>query len=243
MPYSDFSKVYDRLMQGADYPALCDRYLKLLAMHSHTPRLSLDAACGTGAFTFELVRRGIDVIGVDCSPEMLNIARERLGADALLLCQRLEDLDLFGTIDTVFCTLDGLNHITDKEELIRSLRRIALFLEPSGKFIFDLNTVYKHQTVLGDNTFVIEDEDIYAVWSNEYCGGGLSRMELDFFVEQEDGRYQRFSECIEEQAYEISEFEKMLENSGFKTLGIYDFDNGSDVRQDSEKIIFVAERI
>lgn len=243
MPYNDFASVYDRLMQGADYPSLCERFIHLLKMHSHTPRLSLDAACGTGAFTFELIRRGYDVIGVDCSENMLSVARNRLGADALLLCQRLCDLDLFGTVDTVFCTLDGLNHITNGEELLDSLKKVALFTEPGGKFIFDVNTVYKHEQILGDKTFVIEDGDIYAVWSNEYLKDGLSSMALDFFVRQSNGLYERFSECIEERAYSDAQIQKLLRNSGFEILGRYDFDTAGTVRPDSEKIIYVAERI
>ena len=142
MSYSDFANVYDSLMQGVDYPKMCEKYLSLLKLHSHTPRLVLDAACGTGAFTFELCSRGFDVVGVDCSQEMLSVARERIGDKALLLCQELQHLDLYGTIDTVFCTLDGLNHITDFDELRASIKKIALFTEPCGMFIFDVNTLF-----------------------------------------------------------------------------------------------------
>ena len=242
MAYSDFASVYDILMSQVDYPSLCDKFISLLKLHSHTPHLVLDAACGTGAFTFELCKKGYDVTGVDNSVEMLDVARERIGTDALLLCQDLTELDLFGTIDTAFCTLDGLNHITDETALFECIKKIALFTEPRGMFIFDVNTLYKHKQVLSNNTFVLEDEGIYAVWSNEYSGDGLSQMQLDFFVEQDDGLYERMADCIEERAYSDETITQMLENAGFCVVGRYDFDTLNDVKDDSEKVIYVAQR-
>lgn len=242
MFYSNFAEVYDSLMQGADYPAMCEKYLSLLKLHSHTPNLVLDAACGTGAFTFELCKRGFDVVGVDCSQEMLSCARERIGDKALLLCQDLQHLDLYGTIDTVFCTLDGLNHITDLDELRESIKKIALFTEPDGMFIFDVNTVYKHEQVLGNNTFVLEDENVYTVWSNEYQGDGLTQITLDFFTENDDGLYIRTDEFFEERAYSDDTLTSVLSDCGFSVIARYDFDTASDPQPDSEKIIYIAKR-
>lgn len=242
MSYSDFANVYDSLMQGVDYPKMCEKYLSLLKLHSHTPRLVLDAACGTGAFTFELCSRGFDVVGVDCSQEMLSVARERIGDKALLLCQELQHLDLYGTIDTVFCTLDGLNHITDFDELRASIKKIALFTEPCGMFIFDVNTLFKHEQVLGNNTFVLEDENVYTVWSNEYKDDGLTEFTLDFFSENQNGTYTRTGECFQERAYSDESLTKLLSDCGFTVVARYDFDTADEPEDDSEKIIYIAKR-
>ena len=80
----------------------------------HQPGLTLDLACGTGSLTLELYRRGVDIYGVDGSVEMLSEARMKCaeaGADILFLCQKMQSLDLYGTVKTAVCTLDSLNHL------------------------------------------------------------------------------------------------------------------------------------
>ena len=101
--------------------------------------------------------------------------------------------------------------------------------------------VYFNCEFCGDR-FVIEDDGVYAVWSNEYLGDGLSQMQLDFFVEQDDGLYERMDDCIQERAYSDEMITNMLENAGFCVVGRYDFDTLNDVKNDSEKIIYVAQR-
>ena len=108
----------------------------------------------------------------------------------LFLCQPMEALDLYGTVNAAVCTLDSLNHITDPDTLREVLRRVSLFLEPGGLFVFDVNTPYKHREVLGNHTFVYDLEGLYCVWQNAYCAKDTSvEILLDFFEEKADGSY------------------------------------------------------
>ena len=84
--YSQFASVYDRLMSDVDYKARTAYLLKLFKKHGKTPTLLLDLACGTGGFSNEMARRGIEVIGVDMSEEMLAVAREILPILAQTCC-------------------------------------------------------------------------------------------------------------------------------------------------------------
>ena len=118
--YDNFAAVYDRLMSDVDYKARTKRILQLFKEYDRTPELLLDLACGTGGFSNEFAQNGIEVIGVDISEEMLSAAREnsaKLGTDVLYLCQKAEELDLYGTVDGAVCCLDSLNHITDYKKL------------------------------------------------------------------------------------------------------------------------------
>lgn len=132
----------------------------------------------------ELSKRGYEMIGVDASPDMLCAAQEKCaqaGAEVLFLCQPMEALDLYGTVNAAVCTLDSLNHITDPDTLREVLRRVSLFLEPGGLFVFDVNTPYKHREVLGNHTFVYDLEGLYCVWQNAYCAKDTSvEILLDF---------------------------------------------------------------
>ena len=217
--YDSFAYVYDNLTNDVDYKARTDYLCSLFCRFDAMPSLLLDFACGTGSFSNEFARRGVSVIGVDISPEMLSVARENsraAGCDVLYLCQSGEELDLYGTVDGAVCCLDSLNHITDYESLCKTLARVALFLEKDRLFIFDVNTVYKHEKVLSDNCFVIENDQVYCVWQNEFeKEKNIVNISLDFFLEQ-DGVYLRESEDFSERAYCESELEKALTAAGLK---------------------------
>ena len=91
MAYSDFAFVYDGLMSDVDYSARTEYILKLFKKFGEQPTLLLDLACGTGGFSKEFAKRGIEVIGVDMSEDMLSVARETSmdqNLDILYLCQK-----------------------------------------------------------------------------------------------------------------------------------------------------------
>ena len=185
MSYSLFASYYDRLTQNVPYSQQAQYLLDVLARHGHQPGLTLDLACGTGSLTLELARRGVDVYGVDASMEMLSEAQQKAAEEnlqLLFLCQKMQSLDLFGTVDTVFCTLDSLNHLTREKDVQQTFQKVSLFLNPGGYFVFDVNTEYKHRKILGNQTFVYDMEDVYCVWQNtleeKTCRVSIS---LDFF--------------------------------------------------------------
>lgn len=244
--YSDFAFVYDALMGDVDYKAKAEFLLKLFKRHDKKPTLMLDLACGTGGFSNQFALKGIEVIGVDKSEEMLSVARENSGelqTDVLFLCQSAEELDLYGTVDGAVCCLDSLNHITDRKKLKTAIERVSLFLEKDRLFIFDVNTVYKHEKVLADNTFVLEEENIYCVWQNKYNKSKKSTdINLDFFIEQ-DNKYERFSESFSEKAYTEEELTYILTEAGFKVMALYNDYTEKPVDDTCERIVFVAQKI
>ena len=161
------------------------------------------------------------------------------GLEMLFLCQQMEKLDLYGTIDTCICTLDSLNHITDKAKLQTVFDRVALFMNPDGYFVFDVNTVYKHQHILADNTFVYDTDSVYCVWQNSLKENNIVSIDLDLF-EREAEAYHRCSEHFKERAYAIDELKAMLEQSGFEVKAVYDDMTTDPLRDDSDRAVFVA---
>ncbi len=243
--YGRFADVYDRLMGEVDYRARAEYLLKLFKKHGKLPSLLLDLACGTGGFSNQMALSGIETIGVDMSEDMLSEARENsaeLGTQVLFLCQKAQELDLFGTVDGAICCMDSLNHIIDKNELKTALERVSLFLEKGGLFIFDVNTVYKHKAVLADNTFVFDEEGVYCIWQNEYDSDKMiTDIFLDFFVEQ-DGLYERFSENFSERAYADSELKELLCSAGFEVLAVYEDMSEEPPRETCERAVYVAKK-
>ena len=148
--YDEFANIYDRL-QNIDYASFVDYYQKIFESFSLKPELVLDLACGTGNVTIPLAERGYDMIGVDMSGEMLNIAADKARAknlDILFLNQDMTEFELYGTVDAIVCSLDGVNYLTEDWQLEQLFALVKNYLNPDGIFIFDINSKYKLSKVL-----------------------------------------------------------------------------------------------
>lgn len=244
--YADFAAFYDRLTDDVGYPQRAAYLASLLAENGVNEGLVLDLACGTGSLTLELAKQGYELIGVDASPDMLCAAQEKCargGADVLFLCQRMEALNLFGTVNAAVCTLDSLNHITATDALREVFRRVALFLEPGGLFVFDVNTPWKHRAVLGDNTFVYDLDGLYCVWQNAYdAQDDTVEILLDFFEQREDGSYARFGEQFTERAYSHAAICSFLEEAGLSLLGYFAELARTPPREDTQRAVYVVKK-
>ena len=245
MSYSSFAFYYDGLTRNVPYEKLADYLLQVLSRHGHVPGLCLDLACGTGSLTVALAKRGIDIYGVDGSMEMLSEAQQKAADEnlqLLFLCQKMQKIDLFGTVDTVFCTLDSLNHLVREKDVQDTFRRVSLFLNPGGYFVFDVNSVYKHRCVLGNNTFVYDTEQVYCVWQNvlEEKTARVS-INLDFF-EKDGSVYRRSSEAFSEREFAANDLSAWLREAGLETEAVYKamtFDKPDDT---TERLLFVAKK-
>ena len=164
MAYNEFAYFYDEFNGAADYDALFRYITGELAAHGVTEGILADLGCGTGDLTLMLTQAGYDVIGIDRSEEMLSVLREKadelgLTGRLLLLRQDLLALDLYGTIRAAVSTFDTFSHIGPLEHFEQAIRNAAYFMEAGGVFVFDVNTPYKHQKILAENTFDLEAED------------------------------------------------------------------------------------
>ena len=189
--YNDFASVYDALTFDVDYDGYVDFLEQVFKINSLNPELILDLACGTGAVTQRLCEKGYDLIALDSSDSMLDIAREKCGDfDVLFLCQDMTEFELYGTVDVIVCSLDSINYIRSLSDLQKVFKLAYNYLNYDGLFIFDINSKYKLTEILGNNTFVDEQENIFYVWENE-TDGKSTTFYLNFFVENQDGLYER----------------------------------------------------
>ena len=239
--YDIFARYYDRLTENVGYRDRAQYFDALIRKHLGKAEIVLDLACGTGSLTAALAALGYDVIGVDGSPEMLSVAVEKLPG-GLFLCQEMDELDLYGTVQATICALDSVNHVTDYDELCRIFARVALFTEPGGLFLFDVNSLYKHREVLGDNAFVYEYADLFCVWQNTQAPEDTVEITLDFFVRQGE-RYDRYTDWFCERAYPHEMLCAALQQAGMQLLKVYADDTMSPPDDKSQRLIYVAKKI
>ncbi|MBR5420390.1 MAG: class I SAM-dependent methyltransferase [Lachnospiraceae bacterium] len=216
--YTDFAKVYDLLMDNVPYGAWTERVREELGAVGITDGLVLDLACGSGTVTEALAEAGYDMIGVDLSPEMLNVARQKAdesGRDILFLCQDMREFELYGTVRAVVCLCDSLNYLLSPEEVLQCFKLVNNYLDPGGVFIFDFNTVHKYRDCIGDAVIAEQREECSFIWDNRY-EDGINDCELKAFVLAEDGRYDAFTEEHLQRGYEEEVMRALLEEAGLR---------------------------
>lgn len=240
MAYNEFAYFYDEFNGEADYEALYARIKAQLDAHGITGGILADLGCGTGELTLMLAQAGYDMIGIDQSEEMLCVVRDKaeqlgLSGGLLLLQQDLCALDLYGTIRGAVSTFDTLNHIPD---LDKAIANAAFFMEKGGVFLFDMNTPYKHQAVLGENVFTFEEEDARCVWRNHYDPDARRvtiTVDIDY---QETGEH--FHEEFFEYTYTLAEIKAALEKNGFTLESVCDGESFGPLTEESERYFFCA---
>ncbi len=245
MEYSVFAKYYDSLTANIDYRKRAEYFHEIIQKFRRTNgNILLDLACGTGSISEEMARLGYDVIGVDYSDEMLGIALEKKfdnNSNIQYLCQDMRKLDMFGSMDVTVCALDSINHLASLGDVKKVFQNVALFSEPDGLFIFDVNTLYKHRKILANNTFTYETDNVYCIWENTLLPETDEvKMNLVFFEREENGLYSRTSESFSEKAYSETELENLLTETGFEIIGKYGDDTFLPPSHDCQRIVYAV---
>ena len=208
--YENFARVYDELMDNVPYEEWAQFILNLLQDRKITEGLVLELGCGTGKLMTLLGKAGFDMIGVDNSVEMLQIAREKTSQDFLYLLQDMREFELYGTVKAVISVCDSVNYITKKEELRKVFQLVNNYLDPEGVFIFDFNTEYKYRELIGETVIAEDREDVSFIWFNEYDEEShLNDIDLKVFVQEEGDIYQKFQEEHIQRGYTLDEIKQL----------------------------------
>jgi len=241
--YEALAASYDRLTNDVDYEATVAFYEEILRQEGLKPRTAVDLACGTGSVTAILARKGLQVIGVDMSEEMLTVANQKAGdlhPAPWFICQSLQELRLPKAVDLAVCALDSLDYITDPADCREAIRRTYKYLNPGGIFIFDVNTPEKLRAMDGQ-VFLDEDEDVYCVWRGEFdqetniCSYGM-----DLF--QRNGNlWERSFEEHCEYAYSADQLVGYLKDAGFTHIRVYG-DRRLEAPAKGEQRIYIKAR-
>lgn len=242
--YTSFARVYDTFMDNVPYGEWSEYVTGLLRKYGITDGLVLDLGCGTGSLTELLAAKGYDMIGVDYSEDMLEIAQEKRaesGHDILYLLQDMREFELYGTVRAVVGICDSLNYMMSEDELRQVFLLVNNYLDPGGIFIFDMNTPYKYRELLGDATIAENREECSFIWENTwYEEERVNEYDLTIFEKEENGLFRRYAETHFQKAYEIETVKRLLREAGMEFMSVYDAFTEEAPKEDSERVYFIA---
>ena len=254
--YQEFARVYDLFMDNVPYEEWCGLLAKYLKEDGIKDGLVADLGCGTGKITRLLADAGYDMIGIDSSPEMLNIAREQESTDTedvlgsgriLYLCQDMREFELYGTVRAVVSVCDSLNYILEKEELQKVFSLVSNYLDPGGLFLFDFHTDYMYREILGDTVICENREQGSFIWENFYdADTQVNEYDLTLYIRQDEKNeagdvYSRFEETHFQKGYSLEEMKSISGNAGFRLVTAFDADTKEEVTPASERIFMVVK--
>lgn len=243
--YTDFASVYDILMNHIPYDDWADYIENILKQNGIDKGLVLELGCGTGTMTRKMAAKGYDMIGIDISEEMLSIARQKSeGSDdsILYLCQDMREFELYGTVAAVFCVCDSINYLLTPEDLSKVFHLVSNYLDPGGLFIFDMDTEYLYEEVLGDNTNIMKHETGDFIWENSFFPEEMiNEVNLTLYIKQDDSLYKKHEETHVRRAYDVNTIKRLLDEAGLDMVGAYHELTSEEVRPDSERIYIIAK--
>ena len=259
--YNEFSKVYDHFMEDIPYNQWGEFIREQLLAYGiqksratcdsgdnepAKPPLLLDLGCGTGAMTERLASYGYELIGIDNSTAMLEIAKNKEESsphNILYLLQDMREFELYGSVTAVVCVCDSINYILEIDELKQVFRLVNHYLDPGGLFLFDFNTDYKYRKVIGNQTIAENREDKSFIWENYYYEEErINEIELSLFVKENQGvLYRKYIEIHHQRAYHLDEIREALEETGLELIKAYDDYTDGEVHQESQRVVVVAK--
>ena len=242
--YTGFAAVYDMFMDNIPYGEWCEYLTDILKDYGVEDGLVLDLGCGTGKLTRLLAGKGYDMIGVDLSEEMLEIAMEHQaeeGGEILYLLQDMREFELYGTVAAVVSICDSMNYLMEYDDLVQVLSLVNNYLDPGGVFVFDLNTPYKYREILGEQTIAENREEGSFIWENYFDEeDGVNEYDLTLFIREGDGRFQKFEETHFQRSYTLGEVQEALLEAGMEFVTAYDAFTKEPPKEDSERTYIVA---
>jgi ubiquinone/menaquinone biosynthesis C-methylase UbiE len=246
--YDKFAYFYTK----GPYPQYSERMVELLppvlARFDAQPQTILDIACGEGTFAVAMAKKGFRVTGVDQSPQMLQLARERAeqeNAKVEFLLQDMRSLPFEDRFDLVTCWFDSLNYILELEGLRKTFAGVYRALKKAGLFVFDMNTVYglavdwqRHHCYVQQDT-----SELFEIHFPSYdLENNIATMRITGFVKEGDD-WTRMDEVHKERGYTPEDIRQCSEEMGFQELACWgSLEEMSEPRPHSGRLWFVMQK-
>lgn len=243
--YTSYAPIYRRSGQTAWGEHMARWTLAMLAERGVTPHMVVDWGCGDGAAAAIFCAAGCQVVGVDSSPAMLALARERELPGVRWLQADLRDAatGVGASLATAF--YDTLNYLLSVADLQAAWRSIAASLAPGGYAVADVNTPYEYAvTWNGRHTVTADTDDVLVVNRLRYnARQGIARGKITWFAHDERcNGWRRGSETHLQRAHSDDELAAAIQAAGLRLVERRT-PHGAAPGPTATRVIYVASKI
>lgn len=236
--YNTLAKFYDKFMGEQVY----EKWLSFVLEGIKGSNCGVDFGCGTGKFTLEMIRRGLDVYGVDLSPQMLAAAEysaKSKGIKARFVLGDIRNFTFMKKVEFITALCDTFNYIKSPLPVFKHLYNN---LKSGGKVMFDVSSEYKLKNILGGQTYSETLDDITYIWHNSLFKNRVE-MELTFFEKVDNGSdvalYKKSIDCQTQYIHKTDDILQMLDDAGFSAESYGNFAKNPPKATD-ERVHFIA---
>ncbi len=245
--YNNFSYVYDYFMDNIPYDNWIQNILKIFNNNKFKPKTIVDLGCGTGTIALSLAKKGFHLTGIDLSQSMINVANEKINdnlkSNVSFKKGNIINFTLKENVDCMISTCDSFNYILDDADLLKSFKCVNKYLNNDGMFIFDMNTEYYFKETLGECEYSDVALDSAYIIQNFYDEvEKVNTYELNLFIENKNGTYDRNLEIHKEKARSIKKVVDLLQQANLKCINTLDTDNLENAHNLSNRIYFVCKK-
>lgn len=264
-----FAEIYDEVMANVPYKYWF-RYLKdLLKYYKHQPNEILELASGSSNMTLKLLELDSikRIEALDLSEAMLSKAAEKLEfklqndqnfadfsfkknkmnyllqnkekkIEFAFRKQNMKDFSVDNKFDLIVSFFDSFNYLTNSELLYNCFKNSATSLTQNGLFIFDMNSIGRIRTI-EEKSFVIEGDSYECYWE-DIVKAKENLWQVKLKICPKNDQLPCFEELHSERGYKIETIIRLLKDSGFKAVDIYNAFSFAQGRNNSDRLYFVA---
>lgn len=236
MSYEAFAYYYDSLMDQNFY----NDYIQFINEHVKDYQTVLELGCGTGEIAIRLAHLGKQVCATDISKDMLEVAKYKcidFKVDVMLSRIDMCDFAVDSQLDLILCLCDSLNYVIDLKNVKQVFENTYNALKKGGSFIFDIDSMYKMETILKDYDEENDEDDFYFHWHVDRISKGYVKHSVEIIDKVENDRV--YEEHYQK-TYDVETYIELLEKIGFKNIKLYsDF---SKYDTECERVIFVCQK-
>ncbi len=244
--YKSFASVYDEFMDNIPYEEWGVYVHNLLEKNNVSKGNIVELGCGTGSMTQILDSYGYNMIGIDISKDMLEIANNKkkdAGKNITYLYQSMADFELENKVDACVCVCDSSNYLIENGELMACFRSVYNNLKDNGILIMDFKTEYFYKKILGECTIAENREDASFIWENFYYNEDkINEYILTLFIKDANGKFDKYEETHYQRAYSIKEIKENLKVSGLKLINIYEAFTNKKPNRHSQRVYLIAKK-
>jgi SAM-dependent methyltransferase len=238
----------DQLRAAADVPF----YVDLAREAAKAGQAVLELACGTGRVTIPVARAGVEIVGLDNSPAMLDVARRKSGdaTNPTWLQAGMADFRLDGRFGLVLIPFRSFLLLLTVAEQKACLARIHEHLVPEGRLalnIFNPSILYIADWLRdkGERWLRSVPEPGREMWVNRRYSPASQRLDetrAEVQLSDEGAVIQRVERDLRLRWVYRYEMEHLLALSGFEVEALFGWFDGSPFTEESDEMVWIARR-